>query len=73
MVMLKLWTKPLKPRLTHPLLFFPTHSSPQQPSKRKEDEVITISRHENRLPGKLHQFNTLIKYEHECFGALKSM
>ncbi|XP_004570154.1 ATP-binding cassette sub-family G member 8 isoform X2 [Maylandia zebra] len=35
--------------------------SPQQPSKRKEDEVITISRHENRLPGKLHQFNTLIK------------
>ncbi|XP_004570153.1 ATP-binding cassette sub-family G member 8 isoform X1 [Maylandia zebra] len=38
-----------------------TDSSPQQPSKRKEDEVITISRHENRLPGKLHQFNTLIK------------
>ncbi|XP_039892996.1 ATP-binding cassette sub-family G member 8 isoform X2 [Simochromis diagramma] len=35
--------------------------SPQQPSRRKEDEVITISRHENRLPGKLHQFNTLIK------------
>ncbi|XP_042076233.1 ATP-binding cassette sub-family G member 8 isoform X2 [Haplochromis burtoni] len=35
--------------------------SPQQPSKRKEDEVITISRHENRLPGKLHQFDTLIK------------
>ncbi|XP_039892995.1 ATP-binding cassette sub-family G member 8 isoform X1 [Simochromis diagramma] len=38
-----------------------TDSSPQQPSRRKEDEVITISRHENRLPGKLHQFNTLIK------------
>ncbi|XP_005930620.1 ATP-binding cassette sub-family G member 8 isoform X1 [Haplochromis burtoni] len=38
-----------------------TDSSPQQPSKRKEDEVITISRHENRLPGKLHQFDTLIK------------
>lgn len=38
-----------------------TDSSPQQPSRRKEDEVITISRHENRLPGKLHQFKTLIK------------
>ncbi|XP_063348258.1 ATP-binding cassette sub-family G member 8 [Pelmatolapia mariae] len=38
-----------------------TDSSPQQPSRRKEEEVITISRHENRLPGKLHQFNTLIK------------
>ncbi|KAL3971844.1 voltage-gated sodium channel type V alpha [Sarotherodon galilaeus] len=38
-----------------------TDSSPQQPSRGKEDEVITISRHENRLPGKLHQFNTLIK------------
>uniref|UniRef100_A0A3P8QZ83 ATP-binding cassette sub-family G member 8 n=1 Tax=Astatotilapia calliptera TaxID=8154 RepID=A0A3P8QZ83_ASTCA len=38
-----------------------TDVAPQQPSKRKEDEVITISRHENRLPGKLHQFNTLIK------------
>uniref|UniRef100_A0AAZ1WX12 ATP-binding cassette sub-family G member 8 n=1 Tax=Oreochromis aureus TaxID=47969 RepID=A0AAZ1WX12_OREAU len=38
-----------------------TDSSPQQPSRGKKDEVITISRHENRLPGKLHQFNTLIK------------
>ncbi|XP_019222461.1 ATP-binding cassette sub-family G member 8 isoform X2 [Oreochromis niloticus] len=35
--------------------------SPQQPGRGKKDEVITISRHENRLPGKLHQFNTLIK------------
>uniref|UniRef100_A0A669EIW4 ATP-binding cassette sub-family G member 8 n=1 Tax=Oreochromis niloticus TaxID=8128 RepID=A0A669EIW4_ORENI len=32
-----------------------------QPGRGKKDEVITISRHENRLPGKLHQFNTLIK------------
>uniref|UniRef100_A0A669B3W5 ATP-binding cassette sub-family G member 8 n=1 Tax=Oreochromis niloticus TaxID=8128 RepID=A0A669B3W5_ORENI len=31
------------------------------PGRGKKDEVITISRHENRLPGKLHQFNTLIK------------
>lgn len=38
-----------------------TDSSPQQPGRGKKDEVITISRHENRLPGKLHQFNTLIR------------
>ncbi|CAN9499623.1 unnamed protein product [Ophioblennius macclurei] len=35
--------------------------SPQHPDKVKEEEIITIYKNENRLPGKLHQFTILIR------------
>ncbi|XP_071336277.1 ATP-binding cassette sub-family G member 8 [Trachinotus anak] len=35
--------------------------SPQQPVRAGEEEVITISRQKDRLPGKLHQFTILIR------------
>lgn len=35
--------------------------SPQELSKVKKEEVITISERENRLPGRLHQFMILIR------------
>ncbi len=48
------------PNPENPILCFPA-CSPQQPSKVKEEEVITISEQRNRLPGKLHQFTILIR------------
>ncbi|XP_070697484.1 ATP-binding cassette sub-family G member 8-like [Pempheris klunzingeri] len=40
----------------------PAHTeSPQQLNKVKEEEVITISKQTNRLPGRLHQFTILIR------------
>ncbi|GAA6231592.1 ATP-binding cassette sub-family G member 8 [Lates japonicus] len=35
--------------------------SPQQPSRTEGEEVITISKQTNRLPGRLHQFTILIR------------
>lgn len=35
--------------------------SPQQMSNAKGEEVVTISRQSNRLPGRLHQFTILIR------------
>ncbi|XP_067466626.1 ATP-binding cassette sub-family G member 8 [Thunnus thynnus] len=35
--------------------------SPQQPSEVAGEEVITISKQRNRLPGRLHQFTILIR------------
>ncbi|KAM8858689.1 ATP-binding cassette sub-family G member 8 [Spinachia spinachia] len=35
--------------------------SPQQASKEEGDNVITISKQSNRLPGRLHQFTILIR------------
>ncbi|KAI3363372.1 hypothetical protein L3Q82_011993, partial [Scortum barcoo] len=39
----------------------PQTESPQQQSKVKGEEVITISKQRNRLPGKLNQFTILIR------------
>ncbi|XP_047458533.1 ATP-binding cassette sub-family G member 8 isoform X1 [Mugil cephalus] len=36
-------------------------SSPQQPNRTRGEEVITISKERNQLPGKLHQFTILIR------------
>ncbi|XP_047458534.1 ATP-binding cassette sub-family G member 8 isoform X2 [Mugil cephalus] len=35
--------------------------SPQQPNRTRGEEVITISKERNQLPGKLHQFTILIR------------
>ncbi|XP_039995896.1 ATP-binding cassette sub-family G member 8 [Xiphias gladius] len=35
--------------------------SPQQPSRAEGEEVVTISKQKNRLPGRLHQFTILIR------------
>ncbi|XP_072246805.1 ATP-binding cassette sub-family G member 8 [Leuresthes tenuis] len=38
-----------------------TDSTAQQPSRKEGEEVITVSKEKNRLPGKLNQFTILIR------------
>ncbi|XP_075341065.1 ATP-binding cassette sub-family G member 8 [Odontesthes bonariensis] len=39
----------------------PTDSTTQQPRRKEGEEVITVSKERNRLPGKLNQFTILIR------------